>query len=94
MKKITIAIDGYSSTGKSTTAKQLVKYLGYIYLDSGEMYRAVALFVIQNELYNHQKLDISNMEISCYRATALDKQYDFLRKLRVSLHDECKDIIR
>ena len=58
MKKITIAIDGYSSTGKSTIAKQLAKYLGYIYVDSGAMYRAVALYAIQNELYNHQKLDI------------------------------------
>ena len=48
MKKITIAIDGFSSTGKSTLAKQLAKYLGYIYVDTGAMYRAVAFFAMQN----------------------------------------------
>lgn len=48
MKKITIAIDGYSSTGKSTLAKQLAKHLGYIYVDTGAMYRAVTLFAMQN----------------------------------------------
>ncbi|MES2543243.1 MAG: (d)CMP kinase [Bacteroidota bacterium] len=46
--KITIAIDGYSSTGKSTLAKQLAKHLGYIYVDSGAMYRAVTLFAMKN----------------------------------------------
>lgn len=48
MEKITIAIDGYSSTGKSTVAKQLAKTLGYVYVDSGAMYRVVALFAMQN----------------------------------------------
>ena len=48
MKKITIAIDGFSSTGKSTLAKQLANQLGYIYVDTGAMYRAVALFAMQN----------------------------------------------
>ncbi len=48
MKKITIAIDGFSSTGKSTLAKQLAKHLGYIYVDTGAMYRAVTLFAMQN----------------------------------------------
>ncbi len=43
MNSITIAIDGYSSCGKSTLAKQLAKKLGYSYIDSGAMYRAVAL---------------------------------------------------
>ena len=47
-KKITIAIDGYSSTGKSTLAKQLAKALHYIYVDTGAMYRAVTLFAIRN----------------------------------------------
>ncbi len=47
MKKITIAIDGFSSTGKSTLAKQLAKELSYIYVDTGAMYRAVALFTMQ-----------------------------------------------
>lgn len=48
MQKIIIAIDGYSSTGKSTIAKQLAKALGYIYVDTGAMYRAVTLFAIRN----------------------------------------------
>ena len=47
-KKITIAIDGFSSTGKSTLAKQLAIKLGYVYVDTGAMYRAVALFAMQN----------------------------------------------
>lgn len=46
-KKITIAIDGYSSTGKSTLAKELAKHLGYVYVDTGAMYRAVAFFAMQ-----------------------------------------------
>ena len=49
-KQITIAIDGFSSTGKSTLAKQLAQQLGYIYVDTGAMYRAVAYFAMQNQL--------------------------------------------
>lgn len=48
MKKITIALDGFSSTGKSTLAKQLAKHLGYVYVDTGAMYRAVTFFAMQN----------------------------------------------
>ena len=48
MKKITIAIDGLSSCGKSTMAKMLAKEVGYIYVDTGAMYRAVTLFAMQN----------------------------------------------
>ena len=48
MKNITIAIDGYSSTGKSTLAKQLAKHLGYAYVDTGAMYRAITFFAMQN----------------------------------------------
>jgi len=48
MRKITIAIDGYSSTGKSTLAKQLAKALNYVYIDTGAMYRAVTLFAMRN----------------------------------------------
>lgn len=47
MRKITIAIDGYSSTGKSTLARQLAQALGYVYIDSGAMYRAVTLFALE-----------------------------------------------
>ncbi len=48
MKKIIVAIDGYSSCGKSTIAKQLAKYAGYTYVDTGAMYRAVALYALEN----------------------------------------------
>ncbi|MDM9632444.1 (d)CMP kinase [Robiginitalea aurantiaca] len=50
MRKISIAIDGHSSTGKSTLARQLAESLGYVYIDSGAMYRAVALFALRNDL--------------------------------------------
>jgi cytidylate kinase len=56
-KKITIAIDGFSSTGKSTLAKQLAKHLGYVYVDTGAMYRAVALFAMQNNLISVHSFD-------------------------------------
>ena len=48
MKKITIAIDGFSSTGKSTVAKQLADYLQYIYVDTGAMYRAITYYALEN----------------------------------------------
>lgn len=57
MKKITIAIDGFSSTGKSTLAKQLAKHLGYIYVDTGAMYRAVTLFAMQNGYISNEFFD-------------------------------------
>jgi CMP/dCMP kinase len=57
LKKITIAIDGFSSTGKSTLAKQLAKKLGYIYVDTGAMYRAVSLFAMQNDYISTTKFD-------------------------------------
>ena len=57
MKKIIIAIDGHSSTGKSTLAKQLAKKLDYIYVDSGAMYRAVTLFAIENNYIDENEFD-------------------------------------
>lgn len=56
-KKITIAIDGHSSTGKSTVAKQLAKELGYIYVDSGAMYRAVTLFAMRKLFVSDTNFD-------------------------------------
>lgn len=52
MKKITIAIDGYSSCGKSTMAKDLAKEIGYVYVDTGAMYRSVTLYALQHQLFN------------------------------------------
>ena len=51
MKKITIAIDGHSSCGKSTMAKDLAREIGYIYIDSGAMYRAVTYYCLQHDLF-------------------------------------------
>ena len=52
MKKITIAIDGHSSCGKSTMAKDLARRVGYIYVDTGAMYRSVTLYALRNGLFN------------------------------------------
>ena len=52
MKKITIAIDGFSSCGKSTMAKDLAKEIGYIYVDTGAMYRSVTLYALRHNLFN------------------------------------------
>ena len=51
MKKITIAIDGHSSCGKSTMAKDLAREVGYVYVDTGAMYRCVTLFALRNGLF-------------------------------------------
>jgi len=59
MDKITIAIDGYSSTGKSTLAKQLAKALNYLYVDTGAMYRAVTLFALQNHFIGKKQENLS-----------------------------------
>jgi len=69
MKKITIAVDGYSSCGKSTMAKDLAKMVKYNYIDSGAMYRAVTLYCLRNNLFNG---DSPN-------ETALKKQLDQIR---------------
>lgn len=57
LKKITIAIDGHSSTGKSTMAKALARRIGYAYVDTGAMYRAVTLFALRNKLIRRGKVD-------------------------------------
>lgn len=71
MKKITIAIDGYSSCGKSTMAKDLAREIGYVYVDSGAMYRTVALYALDNGIIKDGKIDearlqeeMKNIEIS------------------------------
>ncbi len=61
MKKIVIAIDGYSSCGKSTLAKQLAKELGYVYVDTGAMYRAVAYYANQHGFFDKNALSVSKL---------------------------------
>jgi len=61
MKKITIAIDGFSSCGKSTMAKDLAKEIGYIYIDSGAMYRAVTLYALQNDCITEKGVNVEKL---------------------------------
>ena len=58
MKKIIITIDGWSSCGKSTLAKQLAKELGYVYIDSGAMYRAITLYFLRNHVDWTDELEV------------------------------------
>ena len=77
MKKIIIAIDGFSSCGKSTMAKDLAREIGYVYVDTGAMYRAVTLYALRNNLFNsdntvkvdeleQQMKNISSLEVSSH----------------------------
>ncbi|MCL6295819.1 (d)CMP kinase [Jejuia spongiicola] len=61
MSKITIAIDGFSSTGKSTVAKQIAKELGYVYVDSGAMYRAITFYAMQNGFIDNNHFNIDGL---------------------------------
>jgi len=61
-EKLTIAIDGYSSCGKSTLAKELARELGYLYIDSGAMYRAVTLYCIDNNLVSGDHIHIEKLQ--------------------------------
>ncbi|MEM7087653.1 MAG: (d)CMP kinase [Bacteroidota bacterium] len=61
MRTITIAIDGFSSTGKSTVAKQLADYLDYLFVDTGAMYRAVTLFAIRKGFLTENQVDVPNL---------------------------------
>ena len=67
MKKITIAIDGHSSCGKSTMAKDLAREVGYVYVDTGAMYRSVTLFALRNGLFQEvrgEKREVSDVMIN------------------------------
>ena len=64
MKKITIAIDGFSSCGKSTMAKDLAREIGYIYIDSGAMYRAVTLYALEHQFFTEDGINTAALERS------------------------------
>lgn len=70
-----IAIDGYSSTGKSTVAKRLAKHLLYVYVDSGAMYRAVSLFAFKEGCFDEGELDIPKL-IEKLDQIDIDFQFD------------------
>lgn len=85
MKKITIAIDGYSSTGKSTLAKQLADSLGYLYVDSGAMYRAVTLYAMENGIISETHFDknklvesLSEIQLEFEKRKEWEKAHIFL----------------
>ena len=75
MKKITIAIDGHASTGKSSIAKELASKYGYIYINSGSMYRAVTLFIIENNLFMLAKKNI-NLFIKKLREISINFKFN------------------
>jgi cytidylate kinase len=80
-RKITIAIDGYSSCGKSTIARALAERLSYNYVDTGAMYRAVTLFALRNGLINGKKLDTEGL---IEQLDSLNIQFVFNPETRVS----------
>ena len=88
-ERIQIAIDGHSSTGKSTLAKALAKHLGILYLDSGAMYRAVALHQIRHNLNDQELIDqLDDIEVSfnaqneiCLNGAVVENE---IRKMEVS----------
>ncbi|GGF19233.1 (d)CMP kinase [Echinicola rosea] len=87
MKKIVIAIDGFSGCGKSSTAKQVAKKLGYTYIDSGAMYRAATLHFINKftELTNPKDIQraLDSLEIAFHQNEASDHQDTYLNGLNV-----------
>jgi len=97
LKKLTIAIDGHSSCGKSTVAKSLAKLLGYTYIDSGAMYRAVTLFCIKKQLITANEVNTTQLKsqlqsIKIHFTFDIDKQ-QYLTWLNDELiEDEIREI--
>ena len=81
MKKITIAIDGFSSTGKSTLAKKLAQKLQYVYVDSGAMYRAIALYALQHKLIQDQVLNTAAL---IKQLPSIDVTFQYNESLKAS----------
>jgi len=88
MNKIIIAIDGFSSTGKSTVAKQLAEHLGYIYVDSGAMYRAVTLFAMQNHFIDDSHFNIESLVSALHDVSIKFKFNENLGFSEVYLNDK------
>lgn len=88
MKKITIAIDGHSSTGKSTLAKQLAKTLNYIYIDTGAMYRAITLFAMQQGFISSDSFDADQLVANLNHVFLSFKFNENLGFAEIYLNDE------
>jgi cytidylate kinase len=96
-KKITIAIDGHSSSGKSTISRKLAASLGYKYIDTGAMYRAVTLYALQQGLINNKKVDekkliqaLPNIDIKFKHNPATKKSDTFLNGKNIE--DEIREL--
>lgn len=85
MKKIVIAIDGFSSCGKSTMAKDLAREVGYIYVDTGAMYRAVTLFAMRNDVFDAE----GNIDETRLRALLPDVKLTFQLNNETKLPEVC-----
>lgn len=85
MKKIVIAIDGYSSCGKSTMAKDLAREVGYIYVDTGAMYRAVTLFAMRNGVFDEE----GNIDEARLKALLPDVKLTFKLNSETKLPEVC-----
>lgn len=85
MKKIVIAIDGYSSCGKSTMAKDLAREVGYIYVDTGAMYRAVTLFAMRNGVFDAN----DNIDEARLKALLPDVKLTFQLNSETKLPEVC-----
>lgn len=85
MKKIIVAIDGYSSCGKSTMAKDLAREVGYIYVDTGAMYRAVTLFAMRNGVFDAE----GNIDETRLKALLPDVKLTFKLNSETKLPEVC-----
>lgn len=85
MKKIVIAIDGFSSCGKSTMAKDLAREVGYIYVDTGAMYRAVTLFAMRNDVFDAE----GNIDETRLKALLPDVKLTFQLNNETKLPEVC-----
>ncbi|WP_278797084.1 (d)CMP kinase [Leyella stercorea] len=85
MKKIIVAIDGFSSCGKSTMAKDLAREVGYIYVDTGAMYRAVTLFAMRNDVFDAE----GNIDETRLKALLPDVKLTFQLNNETKLPEVC-----
>ena len=88
MSKITIAIDGYSSTGKSTVAKQLADHLGYVFVDSGAMYRAVTLYAMRKGYVSNTGFNKLEIKESLSKISLSFRKENKINKTEIYLNGE------